>query len=57
MRFEVVETAGEWVVRRNGEELARFTGQDEALHDVAARLRGCDASQSAALSVRFERRG
>lgn len=57
MKYEVVETAGEWVVSHNGVELARFGGQDEALNDVALRLRDADATQSASLSMRYEPRG
>ena len=56
MKFEVVEAGGEWIVSREGQELARFTGQDEALNDVAGRLREADAEQSATLSMRYERR-
>jgi hypothetical protein len=57
MKFEVVESAGEWIVRREGQEVARFAAQDEALNDVAARLRDADASQPASLSMRYQRRG
>lgn len=57
MKFEVVESAGEWIVRREGQELARFAAQDEALNDVAARLREADASQPASLAMRYQRRG
>lgn len=57
MKFEVVESAGEWIVRREGQEVARFAAQDEALNDVAARLREADASQPASLSMRYQRRG
>lgn len=56
MKFEVVEAAGEWVVSRDGQELARFAAQDEALNDVAVRLRDADAGQPATLSMRYERR-
>lgn len=38
MKFEVVEDPGAWIVRRDGEEIARFREQDEALADVAQRL-------------------
>lgn len=51
-----MENSGEWVVSRDGQELARFAGQDEALHDVAARLRGADATQATTLCMRYERR-
>ncbi|WP_309090772.1 hypothetical protein [Phenylobacterium sp.] len=56
MKFEVVETGGEWIVSREGEELARFAAQEAALSDVAGRLREADAGQSAALCMRYERR-
>lgn len=56
MKFEVVEAGGEWIVSREGQELARFPGQDEALNDVASRLREADTEQSATLSMRYERR-
>jgi hypothetical protein len=57
MRFEVVEEADEWVVRSEGCELARFSNQEAALHDVADRLRNVDAREPAKLSVRFRARG
>ena len=53
MRFEVVEEADEWIVRSEGCELARYSDQETALHDVADRLRDAEAGQPAALSVRF----
>jgi len=56
MRFEVVEDAGEWIVRSEGCELGRFADQEQALHDVAERLREADASAPAALSMRFQSR-
>ena len=56
MRYEVVEDTGEWIVRSNGRELARFGDQDAALHDVALRLRDADASEPASISVRYQAR-
>lgn len=56
MKFEVVESGGEWVVSREGEELARFGAQDEALNDVAGRLRDVGADGTATLAMRYERR-
>lgn len=53
----MVETAGEWVVSRDGQELARFAGQDEALNDVAVRLRDADGDRPTTLCMRYERRG
>ncbi|WP_183280986.1 hypothetical protein [Phenylobacterium zucineum] len=56
MKFEVVESAGEWIVRREGEEIARFAGQDEALSHVADRLREADPAEGASLAMRYQRR-
>jgi hypothetical protein len=38
MKYEVIEGAGEWIVRRGGVELARYEGQDAALAEVSRRL-------------------
>ena len=54
MRYEVVEDLGEWIVRSDGAELARYADQDSALHDVADRLRDADGSTPASLSVRYQ---
>jgi hypothetical protein len=54
MRFEVVEEEGAWIVRSEGEELARFESQDTALSDVADRLRDADGSQPVSLAVRYQ---
>jgi hypothetical protein len=54
MRFEVVEEADEWIVRSEGCELARFSDQETALHDVADRLRSADSGTPAGLSVRYQ---
>jgi hypothetical protein len=56
MRYEVVEDTGEWIVRSDGCELARYADQDTALNDVAERLREADASAPASLSVRYQSR-
>jgi hypothetical protein len=56
MRYEVVEDTGEWIVRREGSELARYGDQGSALNDVAERLRGADGSEPASLSVRYQSR-
>lgn len=37
--YEVVETAGEWIVRHGGREVARYEAQANALQAVAERLR------------------
>ena len=55
--YEVVEAAGEWIVRRHGQEVARFEAQSEALQAVAERMRresGGDAA--AAFAMRFQSR-
>ena len=56
MRYEVIEETGEWIVRSEGAELARYGDQDSALHDVADRLREADGSAPASISVRYENR-
>ncbi len=56
MRYEVIEESDDWVVAREGCELARYGDQDTALNDVAARLREADASEPASLSVRYKTR-
>ena len=39
MNYEVIESAGQWIVHGDGVELARFDHQNDALNDVAERLR------------------
>jgi len=56
MRYEVLEEADAWVVRSEGCELARYRQQDEALNDVASRLREADASVASSVSVRYATR-
>ena len=57
MKFEVIEAAGEWVVRRNGVEVARYTDQLEALADIAERLRDADEAPGAySLAMRYQAR-
>lgn len=57
MRYEVVESDGEWVVRRHGVEIARFGEQNPALDDVARRLREMNQPNgTASLSMRFAAR-
>ena len=52
MKYEVVEHADEWVVSREGVELARFRAQDDALNEVARRLRSVgDVEGPVSLSV------
>jgi hypothetical protein len=55
--YEVVEAAGEWIVRKAGLEVARYDAQAAALQAVAERMRkesGGDAA--AAFAMRFQSR-
>lgn len=56
MNFEVVEMAGEWIVRREGAEVGRFAEQAEALRFVAQTMRGRSSDGAASLAMHFERR-
>jgi hypothetical protein len=57
MKFEVIETSGEWIVRRDGVELARYGDQLEALADIGERLREAgEADASYSLAMRYEHR-
>jgi hypothetical protein len=57
MKFEVIESRGEWIVQRDGEELARFDEQLEALADVAERLRDAgEGLDSYSLAMRYQAR-
>jgi hypothetical protein len=57
MRYEVLEQAGEWIVTRDGVEVARFAQQDDALADVAERLREKPTdSGSYSLTMRYQPR-
>ncbi|MFI4964736.1 MAG: hypothetical protein ACHP9T_05140 [Caulobacterales bacterium] len=57
MNFEVIESSGEWIVRRDGVELARFGDQIEALADVAERLREAnEVEASYSLAMRYQAR-
>jgi hypothetical protein len=54
MKFEVIEDIGDWIVRRDGVELARFRDQEAALADIAERLQACsNPSFSYSLAVRY----
>ena len=55
MKFEVIESLGEWIVRRNGVEIARFSAQLDALGDVAERLRDShEGSGIYSLAMRYQ---
>jgi hypothetical protein len=58
MKYEVIETGGEWVVESDGVELARFADQAAALDHVAGRLRDAEPGEAAvSLRVRYQARG
>jgi len=53
--YEVVETAGEWIVRHAGLEVARYDAQASALQAVAERLRQEGArDRPISFGMRFE---
>lgn len=55
--FEVVEAAGEWIVRQGGLEVARFDAQAAALQAVAERIRLEGASdRPVSFAMRFQSR-
>lgn len=55
--YEVVESAGEWIVRHGGQEVARFDAQTAALQAVAERLRQESGGDAAvAFAMRFQNR-
>jgi hypothetical protein len=56
MKFEVIEDAGEWVVRRDEVEVARYREQIDALADVAERLRESETTGPYSLAMRYQAR-
>jgi len=55
--YEIVEAAGEWIVRRGEMEVARFKVQSAALQAVADRLREeCVPDAPVSFSLRFDAR-
>ena len=57
MKYEVVEHLGEWIVRRDGVELARFGEQLAAPADVTDRLAASnDGQESYSLAMRYQAR-
>lgn len=57
MKFEVIETGGEWVVQSDGVEVARFANQAAALDHVAGRLREAEPGEDGvSLRVRYQAR-
>jgi hypothetical protein len=57
MKFEVIESSSEWIVRRDGVELARFEDQLDALADITERLRDIDEeAASYSLAMRYAAR-
>lgn len=59
MKLEVVEDQDTWIVRRGGQDLARFRDQDSALADATRRLRECVAAGEDvhSFAVRYLERG
>jgi hypothetical protein len=58
MKYEVIESGGEWIVQAEGVELARFAEQSEALDDIAGRLRDVEPGENpVSLRVRYQARG
>jgi hypothetical protein len=59
MKFEVVEDDGGWIVRRDGVDVARHREQEQALADIAERLRAdrhADPDVSYSLTMRYQAR-
>jgi hypothetical protein len=55
--YEVVEAAGEWIVRQGGREVARYPAQSAALQAVAERMRKDSAPDApASYAMRFRSR-
>ena len=55
--YEVVEAAGEWIVRQGGLEVARYDAQATALQAVAERIRLEDArDRPVSFGMRFQTR-
>lgn len=55
--YEVVESAGEWIVRHGGQEVARYEAQTAALQAVAERMRRESGGDAAvAFAMRFQSR-
>ena len=58
MKYEVIESGGEWIVQSEGVEIARFAEQSAALDHVAARLREVEPGEdTVSLRVRYQARG
>ena len=57
MKYEVLEKSGEWIVLREGVELARFVEQLQALKDIARRLGdAAPVEGSTSLALRYQHR-
>jgi len=55
--YEVIEAAGEWIVRQGDREVARFDAQSAALQAVAERMREESVpDRPASFSMRFRAR-
>lgn len=57
MKFEVVESEAQWIVKWQGVEVARFPEQELALNEVAIRLRDTPTGEgSVSLAMRYQAR-
>lgn len=53
--FEIVESAGEWIVREGGAEVARYEAQAVALRAIAERMREqSPQDQPVAFAIRYD---
>ena len=55
--FEIVETAGEWIVRRGGLEVARYEAEAAAMRAVAERMLEEGGDEPVSFSIRYRGRG
>ena len=56
MRYELIEDKVGWIVRCEGQDLARFDAQSMALDDIARRLKAADTSVPSSVAVRYQTR-
>lgn len=54
MRYDIIETAGAWIIKCDGIELAAYDNEQAALEDISLRLEQ-GRPTPAALSLHFER--
>jgi hypothetical protein len=54
MRYEIIETGGQWIVECDGVEISRHADQAPALEDVTERLRA-SRLRRAVVAMHFEK--